>query len=67
MAVALNRTAKFYHCLLCREVKLYKIPARLTSGGHKSGEWQVSDNIFTGKLRVIAIGALCKVILEDGK
>ena len=50
-----------------REVKLYKIPATLSSGGHKSGEWQVSDNIFTGKLRIVAIGSLCKVILESDR
>lgn len=50
---------------MCREVRLYKIPASLSSGGHKSGEWQVSDNIFTGRLRVLAIGSLCKVILES--
>ena len=50
-----------------REVKLYKIPARVSSGGHKSGEWQVNDNVFTGKLRIVAIASLCKLMFEDAK
>jgi hypothetical protein len=50
---------------LAREVQVYKIPPRSTSGGHKSGEWMVADKIFTGRLRVISIGELCEVRLEE--
>ena len=61
--LSLSTQLSFPHC---REVKLYKIPPRLASG-HRSGDWQVGDNIFTGRLRLVAIGTLCKVILEESK
>ncbi|KAK9835140.1 hypothetical protein WJX81_000793 [Elliptochloris bilobata] len=49
---------------VCREAVLYKIPPR-SSGGHKSGDWLVSDKIFTGRVRVIAKGEIAEVRIED--
>ncbi|CAL5219639.1 g1515 [Coccomyxa viridis] len=49
----------------CREVQLYRIPPRPSSGGHKSGDWKVDDRIFQGRLRVVSIGELCELRLEE--
>jgi len=50
--------------IVCREAALYKIAPR-TSGGHRSGDWLVSDRIFAGRVRVIAKGQLAEVRIED--
>ena len=50
--------------IICREAVLYKIPPR-ASGGHKSGDWLVSDKIFSGRVRVIAKGETAEVRIED--
>ncbi|KAJ3682355.1 hypothetical protein LUZ60_014928 [Juncus effusus] len=56
----------FEHTLLVvREVSVYKIPARTTSGGYKCGEWLQSDRIWSGRLRVVSCGDRCEVRLED--
>lgn len=49
-----------------REVKLYRIPPRPASTGHISGNWRVADQIFAGRLRVLARGSDAEVRLEDG-
>lgn len=51
--------------LVVREVSVYKIPPRGTSGGYKCGEWLQSDKIWTGRLRVISLKDMCEVRLED--
>lgn len=50
--------------IVCREAALYKISPR-SSGGHKSGDWLVTDKIFSGRVRVIAKGELAEVRIED--
>lgn len=50
--------------IICREAVLYKIPPRASSG-HKSGDWLVSDKIFSGRVRVIAKGETAEVRIED--
>ena len=35
------------------------------AGGHKSGDWKVDDRIFEGRLRVVSIGELCELRLEE--
>lgn len=50
---------------ICREAKVYRIPARPGAHGYRSGDWKVADNIFTGRLRMIAIGDICEIRLED--
>ncbi|KAD6120069.1 hypothetical protein E3N88_11340 [Mikania micrantha] len=45
----------FEHTLLVvREVSVFKIPPRSTSGGYKCGEWLQSDKIWSGRLRVVS-------------
>ncbi|KAM7496113.1 hypothetical protein LguiA_020527 [Lonicera macranthoides] len=56
----------FEHTLLViREVSVYKIPPRSTSGGYKCGEWLQSDKIWTGRLRVVSCKDRCEIRLED--
>ena len=50
---------------VAKEVNVYKIPPRQGAGGHRSGDWMVADKIFTGRLRVVSIGELCELRLED--
>lgn len=44
-----------YTLFMCREVRVYKVPPMM-SGGVRSGEWKVADEIWKGRLRVIATG-----------
>ncbi|KAF5930519.1 hypothetical protein HYC85_031392 [Camellia sinensis] len=56
----------FEHTLLVvREVAVYKIPPRTTSGGYKCGEWLQSDKIWSGRLRVVSCKDRCEIRLED--
>ncbi|RWW22632.1 hypothetical protein GW17_00013159 [Ensete ventricosum] len=56
----------FEHTLLVvREVLVYKIPPRSSSGGYKCGEWLQSDKIWSGRLRVVSCGDRCEIRLED--
>ncbi|CAL9091328.1 unnamed protein product [Musa textilis] len=56
----------FEHTLLVvREVSVYKIPPRSSSGGYKCGEWLQSDKIWSGRLRVVSCGDRCEIRLED--
>ncbi|XP_022727766.1 uncharacterized protein At1g03900-like isoform X2 [Durio zibethinus] len=51
--------------LVVREVCVYKIPPRSTSGGYKCGEWLQSDKIWSGRLRVVSCKDRCEIRLED--
>ncbi|KAI8523061.1 hypothetical protein RHMOL_Rhmol13G0045400 [Rhododendron molle] len=51
--------------LVVREVSVFKIPPRSTSGGYKCGEWLQSDKIWTGRLRVVSRHDRCEIRLED--
>jgi CCR4-NOT complex subunit CAF16 len=51
--------------LVVREVSVFKIPPRSSSGGYKCGEWLQSDKIWSGRLRVVSIRDLCEIRLED--
>ncbi|KAH7427274.1 hypothetical protein KP509_10G037100 [Ceratopteris richardii] len=56
----------FEHTLLVvREVSVYKIPPRSSSGGYKCGEWLQSDKIWSGRLRVVSVKEVCEIRLED--
>lgn len=46
-------------------VSVYKVPPKSTARGFKCGEWKVSDKIWDGRLRVMAIGKRCEIRLED--
>uniref|UniRef100_A0A1D1XFA9 Uncharacterized protein At1g03900 n=1 Tax=Anthurium amnicola TaxID=1678845 RepID=A0A1D1XFA9_9ARAE len=51
--------------LVVREVAVYKIPPRSSSGGYKCGEWLQSDKIWSGRLRVVSCRERCEIRLED--
>ncbi|XP_073051073.1 uncharacterized protein At1g03900-like [Primulina eburnea] len=56
----------FEHTLLVvREVSVFKIPPRPSSGGYKCGEWLQSDKIWSGRLRVVSCKNRCEIRLED--
>eukprot|EP00803_Ostreobium_quekettii_P000364 evm.model.scf_159.3 EVM.evm.TU.scf_159.3 scf_159:30253-30960(+) len=50
---------------ICREVHLYKVPPRAGAHGYRSGDWHVGDNIFDGRLRVVAIQSNFELRIED--
>nr|CAD1836159.1 unnamed protein product [Ananas comosus var. bracteatus] len=66
MSSSFDEEEAFEHTLLVvREVSVYKIPPRSTSGGYKCGEWLQSDKIWSGRLRVVSCGERCEIRLED--
>nr|CAB3499391.1 unnamed protein product [Digitaria exilis] len=66
MSSLVEEEEAFEHTLLVvREVSVYKIPPRTTSGGYKCGEWLQSDKIWSGRLRVVSCGDRCEIRLED--
>ncbi|KAI3806080.1 hypothetical protein L1987_21972 [Smallanthus sonchifolius] len=66
MSFELEEEEAFEHTLLVvREVSVFKIPPRSTSGGYKCGEWLQSDKIWSGRLRVVSCKDRCEIRLED--
>ncbi|XP_076934786.1 uncharacterized protein At1g03900-like [Bidens hawaiensis] len=66
MSIELDEEDSFEHTLLVvREVSVFKIPPRSTSGGYKCGEWLQSDKIWSGRLRVVSCKDRCDIRLED--
>ncbi|CAH1439600.1 unnamed protein product [Lactuca virosa] len=66
MSLELEEEESFEHTLLVvREVSVFKIPPRSTSGGYKCGEWLQSDKIWSGRLRVVSCKDRCEIRLED--
>ncbi|KAF6142065.1 hypothetical protein GIB67_001262 [Kingdonia uniflora] len=64
--MSIDEEESFEHTLLViREVSVYKIPPRSTSGGYKCGEWLQSDKIWLGRLRVVSCKDRCEIRLED--
>ncbi|KAF8394259.1 hypothetical protein HHK36_020466 [Tetracentron sinense] len=64
--MSIEEEEAFEHTLLVvREVTIYKIPPRSTSGGYKCGEWLQSDKIWSGRLRVVSCSERCEIRLED--
>ncbi|KAL9271934.1 hypothetical protein AKJ16_DCAP12215 [Drosera capensis] len=66
MSIISDDDSSFEHTLLViREVTVYKIPPRSTSGGYKCGEWLQSDRIWSGRLRLVSCHDRCEIRLED--
>eukprot|EP01086_Lenisia_limosa_P001372 TRINITY_DN12569_c0_g1_i1.p1 TRINITY_DN12569_c0_g1~~TRINITY_DN12569_c0_g1_i1.p1 ORF type:complete len:268 (-),score=52.81 TRINITY_DN12569_c0_g1_i1:8-811(-) len=51
--------------MLANECFVYKIPPRTTADGYKAQDWGVSNFLWSGKLKVVAKGDDCVVILLD--
>jgi hypothetical protein len=48
-----------------RTVHVFKIPTRVTSGGHRAGDWK--DEVWQGSLKVVQKGPDAAVLLVDPK
>lgn len=55
-----------YESVLCviRECFVYKIPPRTKAAGYKAADWDVNQFMWTGRLRVIAVGDKLSLHLE---
>ncbi|GJJ77890.1 adaptin ear-binding coat-associated protein 1/2 [Entomortierella parvispora] len=54
--------------LVIRECYVYKVPPLTSSRGHKAADWgNVDKPLWSGRLRIIAVGKKCFIRLEDGK
>eukprot|EP00249_Psilotum_nudum_P008856 c21554_g1_i1 orf=452-1309(+) len=51
--------------LVVREVSVFKILPRTSSGSYKCADWLQSDKIWTGRLRVVSRKDICEIRLED--
>lgn len=51
--------------LVCREVLIYKLPPRASAAGHKAQDWPKENWLFTGRLRIVAVGEQATLIIED--
>uniref|UniRef100_A0A7S0Q1S2 NECAP PHear domain-containing protein n=1 Tax=Coccolithus braarudii TaxID=221442 RepID=A0A7S0Q1S2_9EUKA len=47
------------------EAHVYKLPPRPSAGGYRCQEWGKGSHIFTGRVRVTALGDDCIIALED--
>eukprot|EP01116_Phalansterium_solitarium_P018722 TRINITY_DN5067_c0_g1_i1.p2 TRINITY_DN5067_c0_g1~~TRINITY_DN5067_c0_g1_i1.p2 ORF type:complete len:250 (+),score=63.08 TRINITY_DN5067_c0_g1_i1:80-829(+) len=50
---------------ILKECFVYKIPVRSSAAGYKAQDWNVEQFIWTGRLRVVALGPQCIIRLED--
>ncbi len=48
-----------------RTVHVFKVPPRVTSGGHRAGDWK--DEVWQGSLKVVQKGQDAAVLLVDPK
>ncbi|TPX43579.1 hypothetical protein SeLEV6574_g04973 [Synchytrium endobioticum] len=51
--------------LVIRECYVYRIPPRSNARGHRASDWDVSQFLWTGRLRVTSRGDTCSILLED--
>ncbi|EGF80004.1 hypothetical protein BATDEDRAFT_11848 [Batrachochytrium dendrobatidis JAM81] len=56
-----------YESVLCviKECLVYRIPPRATAKGYRASEWDTTQFLWSGRLRVIAVGDECALHLED--
>ncbi|GAV84556.1 DUF1681 domain-containing protein [Cephalotus follicularis] len=65
-STALEDEESMEHTLIVvRELSVYKIPPRSTSGGYKRGELLQSDKIWSSRIQVMSCGERCEISLED--
>ncbi|MEW5303251.1 MAG: hypothetical protein WDW36_005959 [Sanguina aurantia] len=50
---------------VAREVSVYRVPPRHGADGYRSGSWLTGDKIFSGRLRVVGLGDVCQIQMED--
>ena len=64
-AIIRCRCIIYVKCLTLDHLLRKLMSSRTVTGGHKSGDWKVDDRIFQGRLRVVSIGELCELRLEE--
>ncbi|XP_078392882.1 adaptin ear-binding coat-associated protein 1-like [Cetorhinus maximus] len=59
--------AKASESVLCvkTEVKVYRIPPRASSRGHRAADWKLDQADWSGRLRITTKGEMAYVKLED--
>lgn len=66
MAAATDESATIERTLtMVREAHVYSLPPRPSAGGWRCQDWPKSSHIFSGRVRVVAAGDACTVLLED--
>lgn len=55
-----------YESVLCviKECFIYQIPPRSTAAGYRAADWDVNKFMWSGRLRIIAVGDDCNFHLE---
>ena len=51
--------------LVIKEVFVYQIPPRTTARSYRAAEWDVNAHLWTGRLRLVAVGNALSIVLED--
>ena len=51
--------------LIIRECFVYRIPPRSSSKGFRAADWDVNSYLWSGRLRIAAVGDLAVIKLED--
>ncbi|KAJ7999079.1 hypothetical protein DPEC_G00211690 [Dallia pectoralis] len=56
-----------YESVICvkPEVHVYKIPPRATNRGYRAADWKLDEPAWTGRMKIVAIGKLVYIRLED--
>lgn len=52
-------------CLVKPEVFVYRIPPIANNRGHRAAEWKLDEPNWTGRMRLVAVGAKLELRLED--
>ncbi|KAF7124613.1 hypothetical protein RHSIM_Rhsim12G0095200 [Rhododendron simsii] len=63
MSIEDNEESLEHTLLVVREVFVFKIPPRSTSGDYKCNEWLQSDKIWTSHLLIVSCHDRCKIHL----
>lgn len=48
-----------------KECFVYRIPVRTSAAGYKAQDWNVEQFLWTGRLKIVALGDNCVIKLED--
>ncbi|KAH7343297.1 adaptin ear-binding coat-associated protein 1 NECAP-1 [Rhizoctonia solani] len=51
---------------ICREVMVFKVPARQSNAGYRAAEWgDLGSPLWKGRMRIIERNSGCSILLED--
>lgn len=59
-------TSEYERVVLVKpEVFVYRIPVRTTNRAYRAADWKLDAPDWTGRMRIVAVGAKCIIKLED--